>query len=152
MFLQPFSHRFERTARACVCPMHPRGSWAPVAPLRGSGLLPDQSNLVQPFWGLLTRSDSFAGLRESLTTLCACVHAVHASVWFSSLSGSPMCDTAPLTGKSGVADEFSAVRESIATLCVCAHASDASVWFPSLSNSPRAVLRLRCKPNGICYF
>ena len=94
---------------------------------RGSGLLPGESNLVQWFWGLLMRSSLFSGLRESLTTLCACVHAFHASVRFSNPSDSPMRDTAPLAGKSGVADEFTAVHESFAMLCACTHASDASV-------------------------
>ena len=73
---------------------------------RGSGLLAGESNLMQRFWGLLMRFDLFSGLRQSLTTLCACVHAFHASVRFSSPSGSPMRDTAPLAGKSEVADEF----------------------------------------------
>ena len=94
---------------------------------RSSGLLPGESNLVQRFCGLLMRSDLFSGLCQSLTTLCECVYAFHVSVQFSSLSGFPMRDTAPLAGKSGVADEFAAVHESFATLRACTHASDASV-------------------------
>ena len=79
------------------------------------------------FWGLLMRFDLFSGLLQSLTTLCACVHAFHASVQFSSPSGSPMRDTAPLAGKSEVADGFAAVHESFAMLHTCTHAPGASV-------------------------
>ena len=77
----------------------------------GSGLLAGESNLMQQFWGLLMRFDLFSGLRQSVTMLCACVHAFHVSVRFSSPSGSPMCDTVPLAGKSEVADKFDAVHE-----------------------------------------
>ena len=64
-------------------PMHPCGSWAHVAPLRA--ILAGESNLMQWFWGLLMRFDLFPGLRQSLTTLCACVHTFHVSVRFWSL-------------------------------------------------------------------
>ena len=36
---------------------------------RSSGLLPGESNLMQPFLGLLMRSDLFSGLRESISML-----------------------------------------------------------------------------------
>ena len=106
--------------------MHPHGSWASLA-LLGAVLGPDEPNLVQWFWGLLVRSDLFVGLRQSLTTLCTCVYAFHASVQFFSLSSFPMRDTAPLAGKSGVADKFATVHESFATFRANTHASDASV-------------------------
>ncbi|KAI5993751.1 hypothetical protein F5J12DRAFT_963383 [Pisolithus orientalis] len=63
----------------------------------------------------------------SLATLRTRAHVFHASVRFSSLSGSPMRDTAPLAGTSGVANEFAAVHKSFATLCACVHASNAPV-------------------------
>ena len=108
---------------------------------RSSGLLPGESNFEQRFWGFLMRSDLFSSLRESFTRLCACVHAFHASLRFSSLSGSLMRDTAPLAGKSGVADEFAAVHESFIMLCTCTHLTRPFVFPPFLARS-RAVLRL----------
>ena len=108
---------------------------------RGSGLLPGESNFEQRFWGFLMCSDLFSSLCESFTRLCACVHAFHASVWFSSLSDSLMHDTAPLAGKSGVADEFATVHESFVMLCTCTHLTRPFVFPPFLAHS-RAVLRL----------
>ena len=98
-----------------------------LGPCGSSGLLAGESNLVQRFWNLLMRSDLFSGLCQSLTTLCTCMHAFHASVRFSSLSGSPMHDTVPLAGKLEVTDEFSTVHESFAMLRACMHISNTSV-------------------------
>ena len=58
------------------------------------------------FWGLLTCSDVFAGLRESFATLRMCVCVPDASVWSLGLSGSTRCDSALPAGKSGLADTF----------------------------------------------
>ena len=87
---------------------------------------------MQPFWGLLRCSDSFSGLRELLPTLCT----LGVSIRFSSHSGSPMCDTAPLAGKSGVSDQFATVLEYFSMFCMRAHTSDASTWLHSLFGSP----------------
>ena len=106
---------------------------------RSSGLLAGESNLVQRFWNLLMRSDLFSGLCQSLTTLCTCIHAFHASVRFSSLSGSPMHDTVPLAGKLEVTDEFSSRSQCSARVCIY---PTRPFDFPTFVARPCAVLHL----------
>ena len=45
-----------------------------------SGLIPGEFGFIQPFWGILTHSDLFAGLRDFVTTFCVHVHVFGASV------------------------------------------------------------------------
>ena len=60
----------------CAC--HARDASVLFSSLCGSsgcdsGLLPGKFDFFWVFWGVLTRSDLFSDLRESLTTLCACL-------------------------------------------------------------------------------
>ena len=83
------------------------------------GLLAGNFDFVQLSWGVLTVSDVFPDLLESFAMPCTRVRVSDASVWLSSLSGSPMRDSEPLEGKSDVADMFADIFELFATPCVC---------------------------------
>ena len=58
--------------------------------MRDFALVPGESAFIQLFLGVLTRYDAFADLLESFAIPCVRVHVSDASIWLSSLSGSPV--------------------------------------------------------------
>ena len=101
-----------------------------------SWLVPGESDFVQLFWGVLTHSDMLTDLLKTFAMSCMHVHVSDASVWLSSLSGLPMCGSAPLAGRSGVIDTFSGVLVLFSLLCVRACMADVSVLSLGFSGSP----------------
>ena len=85
-------------------------------------------------------SDVFAGLLESFTTLCTCVHTSNTFIWPSSLSGLRVRGSAPLGDKLGITDITNAflgcIRFGFLQRCVHARVSDTFVWALGLFGSP----------------
>ena len=126
--------------------MHVRDAYVSFPSLCGSsecdyGFLSGKFDFFWPFWGALMRSDCFQAL-ASHSQLSACVQ-FDVSVGFSSLSGSPMCSSAPLAGKfcvTNVLDASAGVFKLLAMLYMRVYVSDTSVWSLGLF-APCAVLR-----------
>ena len=82
-----------------------------------SGLLPGKFDCVWPFWGVLIRSSLFQAF-VGPSQHSARGRRVRG---LSSLSGLPMCSSAPLTGKFGVSDVldvFAGVFKLLTMLCI----------------------------------
>jgi len=65
--------------------------------------------------------------------LCMYVHMSGMSIWLPSLSGSPVCNSALLAGKSGFTNTFAGILELSASLCIHVCMFSVPAW---VSQSP----------------
>ena len=98
-------------------------------------------------------TDGFAGAFELLAILSGmCVRVSDASIWSPGLSGSSMCDTAPLADKSGITDTFPGFLKLVPPSRACMRTLSVPGQGLSSSASSAHVLLLPVGKSKSCIF
>ena len=119
----------------------------------------DESIWLSSLFGLPTHggkfglTDRFAGAFELLAILSGVrVHVSDASIWSLGLSGSSMCDTAPLADKSGITDIFPGFLKLVPPSQACMRTLSMPGQGLSPSTSSGHVLLLPVGKSKFCIF